>query len=210
MGPGDLGCLLLGSRSNRNGGMLMPGVVARGEITTLLESWQNPEALNKLIHLVYQDLRAMAQNYLRGGVGKSYRPTMLVHEVYQRLSGNPEQAFENRHHFFNCAGLIMRQLLLERARRGNSLKRGGGVPHDTWEDELNRNGQSLEPELLLALDTALQRLKQLDARKHQVVELRYFLGFSEEEIAAILQVSVRTVRRDWLFCRTWLASELSL
>ena len=161
-----------------------------------------------MIDLVYHDLRRIARGYLKGSNVSDLRPTVLVHEVYQRLSGKTELRFENRHHFFNGAAQIMRQILVKQARNRQSIKRGGQHDRITFDEEEISDRTCLEPETVLGLEMALGKLKMMDARKHQIVELRYYMGFSELEVSKIMSISVRTVRRDWRFIRIWLASEL--
>jgi len=131
----------------------------------------------------------------------------LVNEAYLRLIDARSVRWQNRAHFFAVSARIMRRILVDLAREKHNLKRGAGAQRITLDE-----GLALSPEKgtdLLALDEALQRLAALSARQSQVVELRYFGGLNEEEVADVLKVSARTVRQDWSLARTWLYRELS-
>ncbi len=181
-------------------------------ITQLLRTWRggDPDALNRVLELAYQDLRRTARCYLRGPSGdQTLQPTALVHEVYGRLMGGKIPLFKNREHFFRCARLIMRQVLVKQARMRESLKRGKGERPLPLDEELVCFGQrQLAPSLIIAIDKALDQLQEVDPRKRQIVELRFFLGLSVEETADVLGLSSRTIRRDWRTAQSWLANEL--
>jgi len=132
-----------------------------------------------------------------------------VHEAYLRLVGDPEAQWANRRHFFAAAAEAMRRILIERARRHARLKRGGGRERLSLNDNDTPAPAAAEAVDLLALDEALERLEQIDARMGQVVKLRFFAGLTIEQTAEALGLSVPTVNRDWLSARTWLARELN-
>lgn len=180
-----------------------------GEITVILEEIRNgqTDAIERLIPLVYQDLRRIAVAYMkRQPPGHTLQPTALVHEAYLRLIGPEGAGWQDREHFFASAGCVMRHLLVDHARARSRLKRGGGERLLPLEDAPNLAAS--DPDELLQLDSALSRLACLDARAAQVVELRCFLGLDLEETAAALGISERTVKRDWKLAKAWLQAEL--
>lgn len=176
-----------------------------GEVTQLLHAAREGErgALDRLIAVVYDELRLMARRQLsRERSGHTLHATALVHEAYVKLSGGPIDATD-RAHFLAIAARAMRQVLVEHARRKKAQKRGGD-----WEiTTLTDGSKAIEfnPEEMLALDRALD---ELDERQRQVVEFRFFGGMEESEIATVLAVSERTVRRDWVKARAWLYRSL--
>jgi RNA polymerase sigma factor (TIGR02999 family) len=175
----------------------------------LLEDFRegDREAFGKLFSVVYQELRRLAQAQLRGErSGDSMVATALVHEVFLRLVGQPASDWSGRERFFGIASRAMRQILIERARRRNARKRGGEQPHTTLSEA--KTAVELNLEDLLALDDALDRLEAVDPRLRKVVEYRFFCGLSEQEIAGLLDVSTRSVERDWVAARAWLFREL--
>ena len=180
------------------------------QITQLLLAWGggNKAALNELTPIVYDELRRLAKTYMRGQrPGHTLQTTALVNEAYLRLIDSSRIDWQDRTHFFAMAARLMRRILVDFARARNSLKRGGDMQKVSFEEAL---AVPLEPETdLVALDDALKKLAELNPRQSQVVELRYFGGLSEEEIAATLEISVRTVRRDWSVARAWLYRELN-
>jgi len=183
-----------------------------GEITALLREWAggDADALDKLYPMVLQKLRRAASHYLNGESSQTLGPTALVNETYLELINSKNLRFENRHQFFLLAGSVMRHLLVNRARRRLAQKRGGGeTPFPLNEDSHGQNGDRLTPEDLLALDRALTRLAELDRRQAMIVQLRFFAGLSEEEIAAVLKVSTRTIQREWNTAKRWLSRELT-
>jgi RNA polymerase sigma factor (TIGR02999 family) len=179
-------------------------------ITELLGEWRDGDAaaLDRLLPLVYEELRRIAQRQLRGQQGEhTLNTTALVHEAYLRLVDHTSCAWADRAHFFNVAARAMRQILINHAHKYATAKRGGRwrrIPLD--ERVLAVEEQA---DLLLALDEALTRLAGLNARLSRVVECRFFGGMTEEEVAAALGVSDRTVRRDWLKAKLWLYTELA-
>jgi RNA polymerase sigma factor (TIGR02999 family) len=179
------------------------------EITDLLHRWQagDAEALDRLIPLVYDRLRAIARQRLRAEPERhSLDTTGLVHEAYLRLVEGPAATLTDRSHFLALASRVMRHLLVDHARARRRGKRGGGVAPL----ELAEDAWVSDPELDAAveLDEALERLEQLDQRQSRILEQRYFGGLSLEETAAALGLSLATVKRELRSARAWLALEL--
>lgn len=180
------------------------------EVSQLLRAWGDGDetAVDRLMPLVYAELRRMARQYMgRQNPGHTLQTTALVHEAYLRLVDQKEVHWQNRAHFFGVAATAMRHVLIDYARGRRAAKRGGGarpVPLD--EAAAVSAERSAE---LLALDDALQSLAAFDQRKSRVVELRYFGGLTVEEAAEVLNVSPETVALDWRLARTWLLRELS-
>jgi RNA polymerase sigma factor (TIGR02999 family) len=187
----------------------MQEIVSR-QITHLLIDWSKGDAfaLEQLMPLVYEELRQMARRYMRGqSPGRTMQTTELIHEAFLKISKDGERNWENRAHFFGVAARAMRQILVDYARSRSSQKRGGWQERVTLaEGVLTTNNISKE---LLALDDALQKLAQIDARRSRVVELKFFGGLTVEEITEVLKISPETVHRDWQFARTWLLRELA-
>jgi len=189
---------------------LGPAELDSSGVTDLLRRWQDGEgdALDRLIPLVFSELRRLANSYLaREGRGHTLQPTALVHELYLRLNDRRTVAWNNRSHFFGFAARTMRRILVDHARLKSAKKRAGGVRQVPLEE-----GMALadDPDVdLLALDAALDRLAELDPRQARVVELRFFVGLSMAEISAALEVSPATVGRDWASARAWLFQQLS-
>jgi RNA polymerase sigma-70 factor (ECF subfamily) len=179
------------------------------KITALLQGWRagNFEAGTELMDLVYSELHRMAGRLMRRErQGHTLQATALVHELYVRLCRGTPIHWRDRSQFFAVAALQLRRVLVDHARRFRSEKRGGAAFQVTLEDF---DGSAMQfDEGLLAVDEALEQLKLLDERAAKVVELRFFGGLNEAETAEILNVSVATLRRDWDFARTWLASRL--
>lgn len=166
-------------------------------------------ALEELVPMVYDELRQIARRQLRrGGSGSStIQTTVLVHEAFLKMAAHEDLALNDRAHFFAVAATAMRQVLVDHARRRGALKRGGAFERvDLEAAELDVDGQA---ELILEIDEALQKLSTLNARLTRVVECRFFAGMSVEETAAALDVTVRTVHRDWVKARAWLQVQLS-
>ncbi len=158
--------------------------------------------------LVYDELRRAAHTALRGErPDHTLSTTALVHEAYLRLADQARVAPVDDAHFFGVAVTAMRRVLIESARRRQALKRGGGSPALSLDESVV--GADDRSEALLALDDALTRLATLNARLARVVECRYFGGLTEDETAALLQVTPRTVRRDWVKAKGWLYRELN-
>ena len=179
------------------------------DVTRLLRAWQAGDegALERLVPLVYGELRRVAHARMRGqNPDHTLQTTALVHEAYLRLVEAPHHTWQNRTHFFALCAQAMRQILVDAARAKGAAKRGGGAPRVPFEDWL---AASPPPDIdLLALDEALTQLSAEDPRQGQVVELRYFAGLSVEETAEVLKVSPQTVMRDWNMAKLWLVRAL--
>lgn len=179
------------------------------DITQLLERWSHGDkvALDELVPLVYAELRRLARSSLRRKGGHlSLEPTALVHEAYLQLADQNRMSFANRAQFFGLAAKIMRDILVDHARRRGAAKREGDRLRVSL-SAVDRIGG--KPEIdLLALDLALQRLAETNAEHSRVVELRYFGGLTIEEAAEALNLSHATVERQWSFARAWLRREL--
>lgn len=175
------------------------------EITGLLAELRAGErdALDRVFALVYEELRDCARRELRhGGAGQTLSPTVLVHEVYLKLSDAAGLAVADRRHFFALAARAMRHLVIDNARRALARKRGGGVRIVTLDGVAGV--PAIEPSDVLVLDRALTELTQLDERLARMVELRFFGGLSVDETAEAMDVSPRTVKRDWRKARAFL------
>ena len=180
----------------------------REQITDLLLQLRNggPDAMERVFPLVYHELHRIAHHQLRAErPGHTLATTGLVHETYLKLVDQARVEWRDRAHFFRIASWAMRRILVDYARSHGALRRGGGIPPLSLEDELAVAQQS---DQLVALDEALERLAAVNARLSQVVECRYFGGLTEAETAEALGVTVRTVQRDWKKAREWLALEL--
>ena len=180
------------------------------EITQWLLGWRNGDhtALEKLTPLVYQELHRLAKAYMRGErAGHTLQTTGLVNEAYLRLMGSARLDWQNRAHFYAVAAKLMRHILVDFARSRDKLKRGGHWEQVSLDEVLTITADRTVE--LLDLDEALTALSKLDERQSRVVELRFFGGLTETEIAEVLQVSPRTVNADWSMARSWLLSELS-
>ncbi|MCI0336379.1 MAG: sigma-70 family RNA polymerase sigma factor [Acidobacteria bacterium] len=179
------------------------------EITQLLLAWSDGEreALDKLLPLVYRELKRLAERYLRRErSGHTLQPTALVHEAYLKLIDQKHVRWQNRAHFFGVAAQAMRRILVDHARSFQSEKRGGSETKISFDEGLDLSGERANE--LIALDDALKSLAELDPQKSRIVELKYFGGLSLEEIAEALGVSRATVVRQWRLARAWLYSEL--
>ena len=182
---------------------------ASPEVTRLLEAWGQGDAaaLEKVTRLVYEELRRLAHRYMSGQRhDHTLQTTALVNEAYLRLAGQEQPAFANRSHFLAVAATAMRQVLVDYARSTLRQKRGGGAKAVTLDEAALLLPEPTQE--ILDLNEALEKLAAFDARKARVVELQYFGGLNQDEIAEILNVSAVTVRRDWTFSRAWLYAEL--
>jgi RNA polymerase sigma-70 factor (ECF subfamily) len=179
------------------------------QVTRLLFAWTNGDeaALTLLMPLLYEELRRMAESYLRGEpAGQTLQPTALVHEAYLRLVAQQLPDWQNRSHFFGVASQLMRQVLVDRARVRRAGKRGGDARKISLEDAV-----SFAPERspdLMALDDALNGLAAIDPRKCRVIELRFFGGLDVEETARVLNISSATVGRELRVAKAWLYREM--
>ena len=175
------------------------------DVTYLLEEARsgNEEALRQLVPLVYEELRRIASQNLRSaGPGQTMLTTDLVHESFLKLIGSRNLSWQNRLHFFSIAATSMRQIIVDHARARHAGKRGGNRVRVPLEESLPSDDLSLDE--VAELDEALSALEKTDARSARIVELRFFGGLTNEEIAEVLNVSARTVIRDWEFARAWL------
>jgi RNA polymerase sigma factor (TIGR02999 family) len=178
---------------------------AANEVTQLLLDWSNGNktAMEKLLPLIYGELRRIARNYLnREREGHTLQTTALVHEAYLKLIDQRSVHWQNRAHFFAIAAQAMRRILLDHARRHVTEKRGGEGRKISLDDA---ESPSLSPdENLIALDHALNKLAEIDPQASRIVELRYFGGLTVEETAEVMELSPRTVKREWAMARGWL------
>lgn len=166
------------------------------------------QAARKLLPVVYAELRAIAAGSIgRAGPGVSLRPTELVHEVWLKFSNDPDRVWNDRRHFISAAALAMRQVVIDWARRKRAAKRGGTETRMTLDDTISQ--LDVNPDDAITIDQALTELAQTDVRAAKVVEMKFFLGLSDPEIADALNVTDRTVRRDWTFARSWLSRRLA-
>lgn len=178
-------------------------------VSLLLRQWRTGDqgSLGELIPLVEAELRQIAKRYMRAERrGHTLQTTALIHEAYLRLIRQDHVDYEDRFHFFAIAARLMRQILVDHARRSRRAKRGGGQDLVPLEEAFYLS--SARSSHLVALDDALVRLADVDARKARIVELRYFGGLSVEETAKVLQVSSNTVIRDWSLSKAWLKREI--
>lgn len=184
----------------------------RERVRTILESSGAPapgsQAAGELLPILYDELRAMARAQLaREKPGATLQATALVHEAWVRLVGDRDPGWSGRAHFFGAAAQAMRRILVERAREHAREKHGGAMQRVSLDDQL---AVAAEPNGdLISLDEALEKLKLRDARKAEVVLLRHFAGLDNDEIARVLEVSLTTVKDDWLYARAWLHRELA-
>ena len=180
------------------------------DITQLLQAHGGgrSDALERLVPIVYDDLRRVARGQLRRlRPGDSLNTTGLVHEAYVRLVGNKDVRWDSRGHFFAAAAEAMRRILVEAARRKKRLKRGGDLERQPLvEDEI---AMPEAAEDLEELDAALDRLASKDPRKAELVKLRYFAGLTQEQAAEALGIGISTADRDWSYARAWLFREMS-
>ncbi|MGH8241805.1 MAG: sigma-70 family RNA polymerase sigma factor [Steroidobacteraceae bacterium] len=201
--PGQVDPTAHGRDSKRSGSP------ATREVTRLLAAWGQGDraALDKLTRLVYEELRRLAHRYMAGQRSDhTLQTTALLNEAYLRLAGQDKPRFADRSHFLAVAAKAMRQILVDHAKAALREKRGAGAKAVELDE-----AAVLSPEPtreILDLNEALEKLATVDARKANVVELSYFGGLKQEEIAEVLNVSVATVRRDWTFSRAWLYAEL--
>ncbi len=186
----------------------MDGLPER-DITALLKDWSggDREALERLMPVVYGELKRLAASYLRSErPDHTLQPTALVHEAFLRLQGQRSVIWSNRGHFFGIAARIMRRILVDHARRRRAAKRDGVVLRLTLVDA---GADDRAPELI-ALDSALTSLEELDPQQARVVELRFFGGLTVEETAEAAGISTATVKREWRTARAWLRREIGL
>jgi RNA polymerase sigma factor (TIGR02999 family) len=181
------------------------------DVTQLLQHWVEGDgsAFQRLIPLVYDELRAVAGNLQKhGGSGATLQPTALVHEAYVRLARIQNPGWSGRGHFLAVAAKAMRQLIVDHARARLTDKRGGGLRPLTLDTSLI-DTDAPDATDVMALEEALAKLTRLDERKARVVEMRFFGGMTNDEVAQVLDIARSTVADDWAFARAWLAEELS-
>lgn len=176
-------------------------------ILSLMDEGQ-PQAAEQLLPLLYDELRKLAaQKMSAEAAGHTLQPTALVHEAWLRLAGNSAPQFENRAHFFGAAAEAMRRILIDRARKRIAAKRGAGAEHIILE-EVKILSPVTDDDQLLAVNEALEKFAAVDARKAELVKLRYFVGMNFEEAAAALGIAVPTAKQWWTYARAWLSVEL--
>lgn len=179
-------------------------------VTSLLQDLRNgqPDAMDRLVPVVYEELRRIAAVQLRGEhPGHTLGTTALVHEAYMKLADIDDLEWQDRAHFFAVATRLMRRVLVDHARARKSRKRGGDVVRVPLHEIAGT--APTDPETLLTLDSALTKLEQINERQCRVVEHRCFAGMSVEETAEVLDTSPTTVKRDWAFARAWLHREMA-
>ena len=180
------------------------------DVTVILREWCDGDksAAERLFPLVYDELKRQARGFLnRERADHTLQPTALVHEAYLRLVDQTVLNAGNRRHFFAIASRLMRQILVDHARQYKAEKRGGAARRFSLDEIEFLPAQTAGD--LLALNDALEKLEAIDERKSRVVDMRFFGGMSEAEIAEVLDINEKTVRRDWQFAKLWLFRELS-
>lgn len=190
----------------------MPVPDRHEDLTALLTAWRDGDrdAADRVLSQVYGDLRRLAAHYIRDErVDHTLNPTSLVHELYLRMLSGATPDWKDRVHFFAIAARQLRRLLVDHARRVNAARRGGGLTVRVPIGENDGISGPARDESLLTIDQLLTRLAEHDARTARGVELRFFGGLEETEIAEALQISVSTVRRDWAFARAWMMARLT-
>src|SRR4026207_87658 len=189
---------------------MLSGMAGETNITELLVGYGrgDKESLDKLMPVVYDELRRQAARYLRRErPGHTLQTTALIHEAYVRLVDQRNVQWQNRAHFFGIAAQMMRRILVDHARTKKRAKRGGSdVKVSLADATMAVKGQDLD---VVALDEALSRLAKIDEQQSRVVELRFFSGLTVEETAAVMEISPATVKRDWSMAKAWLHRELS-
>lgn len=184
--------------------------ISADNVTLLLQKWSEGDdsALEQLTPLVYDELHRLAHQHMRREkAGHILQTSALINEAYVRLVDQVQTPWQNRAHFFGIAARLMRQILVDEARKQNSAKRGGAMVQVPL-DDVGTLAQA-QAGNVIALDDALKHLEAIDKRQSNIVELRFFGGLSIEETADILKVSPGTVMRDWTFARAWLRSQMS-
>ena len=180
------------------------------EVTQLLIQWSNGDkaALDKLMPLIYEELRQLARHYMnRERVGHTLQTTALVNEAYLRLINRKQVHWQNRAHFFAIAAHLMRSILVDHARSHAYAKRGGGARKIALDEALAVSQQRAAD--VVALDDALKRLAEIDPQQSRIVELKFFGGLTIEETAEVLALSPATIKREWSTAKAWLYHELN-
>lgn len=181
------------------------------EVTRILAAIEHGDvrAVDELFPLVYQELRQLAaQRFRKELPGQTLQATALVHEAYLRLVGGEDESWSGRHHFFAAAAEAMRRILIDNARRKQSLKHGGGRKRVKLDEAGLMKDSDSAAEDLIALDEALEKLSKKDKVKADLVKLRYFAGLTIEQTAEILDISATTAKRYWAYARAWLVREI--
>jgi RNA polymerase sigma factor (TIGR02999 family) len=181
------------------------------DVTGMLAKWGqgDKEVLNQLLPAVYDELHLMAGRYLhRERPDHTLQPTALINEAYLRLVDQNRVSWANRAQFFGIAASIMRRILVDHARGHQAAKRGGSAIKFPLDEDMHGSPKQEEEMDLVALDSALTRLAELDAEQSRLVELRYFAGLTIEETAQVMGTSPATVKRSWTVCRAWLRREI--
>jgi len=182
-----------------------------GEVTVLLAQMRSgrKEALDRLLPLVYDELRRLAGRYMRDErAGHTLQPTALVHEAFLRLAGEDRANWRNRAQFMGVAGQLMRRILVDYARKRHAAKRGGSLV-TLDESAAKQCADMARPEEILEVHLTLERLERLDPQQGKLVELRYFAGLSAEETAEAMGLSLRAVEREWTTAKAWLRAQLA-
>jgi RNA polymerase sigma factor (TIGR02999 family) len=183
------------------------------EITVILNRLEqgDPQAADLLLPLVYDELRKLASAKMaRESAGQTLQATALVHDAWLRLGGDQQPGWQNRAHFFAAAAEAMRRILIERARRRRAIRHGGGLQRvDVNDSAVEIASPAGTDEELLAVHEAIERLAKHDARKAELVKLRYFVGLTIEQAADVLGVAAPTAKRDWTYARAWLFKEIN-
>jgi len=206
---------------NREEAIQAPHERGAGELTRLLQRWSQGDeaAFDRMVPMVYDELRRMAQRHLRHERGgHTLQGTSLVHEVYLRVAEGGPVHWQSRAKFFGWVSTLMRHILIDHARSRQAAKRGGGAEMVSLDALRESRGDAMDQPLsahepagvpdLVAIDQALQRLERLDPQQGRVVELRFFCGLSVAETAEALGISPATVKREWMTARAWLLREL--
>jgi RNA polymerase sigma factor (TIGR02999 family) len=184
--------------------------LSRERIATLVSELAEGASAEDLLPVVYDELRRLAQWQMGNDAGNTLQPTALVHEAYLRLVDQATTDWRSRTHFIAFASKVMRNLLIDQARRRASAKRGGDQQKVTLVDQVSPSeNRDIDTDQLLTLNAALDRLADEDERAAKIVELRYFGGLTVNEVAEVLGVSKRTVEGHWTHARAWLSRELS-
>ena len=179
-------------------------IPSQKDVTRLLVDWANGDqaALQELMPLVYDELRRLASRYMRReSEGHTLQTSALVNEAYLRLIDQKNVRWQNRAHFFGIAAQLMRRILVDHARSRSRLKRGGQIQKLSLDEQAVIAKEAAE---VIALDEALKNLAEMDPRKSQIVEMKFFGGLTTEEVAEVLKVTSRTVEREWRKARAWL------
>jgi len=190
--------------ATRNSQLAAMDTPQRKDVTQLLVDWGNGDraALDELTPLVYEELRRMARRYMRReGPGHTLQPSALVNEAFLRLVDQRDVRWQNRAHFLGVAAQLMRRVLIDRARSRARAKRGGGTVRVSVSEAVAVAQQASD---MLALDRALTGLSEMDPRKGRIVEMKFFGGLTTEEVAVVLDVTPRTIEREWRAAKAWL------